>query len=123
MNGRSTDDLPFTAMFGVWGSWIGLALNILCLIAQFYVALFPIGGSPDAEAFFEAYLAAPLVIVFFIGWKLYKKDWKFGVKLRDINIDEGRREMDLDAFHQELAAERAEKATWPWWKRTWDFWF
>lgn len=122
MNGRTTDDLPFAAMFGVIGSWIGLALNIVCLIAQFYVALFPIGGSPNAEAFFEAYLAVPVVILFFVGYKVYYKQWSLGVKLRDINVDEGRREVDISAFRAELDAERAEKATWPLWKRTWDFW-
>lgn len=122
MNGRSTDDLPFTAMFGVIGSWIGLALNILCLIAQFYVALFPIGGSPDAQAFFESYLAAPVVLLFFVGYKLYYKQWTFGVKLSEIDVDEGRRELDLVAFRAELDAERAEKASWPFYKRWWDFW-
>ena len=124
MNGRTTDDLPFAAMFGVIGSWIGLALNILCLIAQFYVALFPIGGTPTlgAEYFFESYLAFPVVILFFVGYKLWYKQWNVGVKLSDINIDEGRREIDLDAFRAEMDAERAEKASWPLWKRTWDFW-
>ena len=120
--GRTTDDLPFAAMFGVWGSWIGLLLNILCLIAQFYVALFPIGGSPDAKAFFESYLAVPVVIAFFVGYKLWYRQWDLGVKISEINIDEGRREIDLDAFRAELDAERAEKATWPWYKRQWDFW-
>lgn len=38
--GHSLDELPYKASFGVWGSYFGLALNILCLIAQFYVALF-----------------------------------------------------------------------------------
>ncbi|CZR53389.1 probable GAP1-General amino acid permease [Phialocephala subalpina] len=122
MNGRTKEDLPFAAMFGVIGSWIGLGLNILCLVAQFYVALFPIGGKPDAQAFFESYLAAPIVILFFVGYKVYYKQWSIGVKLQDINIDEGRRELDLDAFRAELDAERAEKKSWPWWKRTWDFW-
>jgi len=121
-NGRTTDDLPFAAMFGTIGSWIGLGLNILCLVAQFYVALFPIGGSPDAEAFFESYLAGPVVIMFFIGYKLYYRQWTLGVKLSEINIDEGRREVDLDAFRAEMDAERAEKAAWPWWKKIWDFW-
>jgi amino acid transporter len=109
-------------MFGTIGSWIGLALNILCLIAQFYVALFPIGGTPDAQAFFESYLAAPIVILFFVGYKVYYRQWSIGVKINEIDVDEGRREVDFVAFRQELDDERAEKATWPWWKRTWDFW-
>ncbi|KAH6683256.1 amino acid permease/ SLC12A domain-containing protein [Halenospora varia] len=123
MNGRTVDELPFAAMFGTIGSWIGLGLNILCLIAQFYVALFPIGGKPDAKAFFESYLAAPIVILFFVGYKLYYRQWSLGVDLKAINVDEGRREIDLVAFNEEMAAERAEKASWPAWKRYWDFWF
>ncbi|TGO87382.1 hypothetical protein BPOR_0230g00090 [Botrytis porri] len=122
MNGRTKDDLPFAAMFGTIGSWIGLGLVILCLIAQFYVALFPIGGKPEVEAFFEAYLAAPIVIIFFVGYKVFYRQWSFGVKLDQINVDEGRREMDFVAFREELDEERRVKAAWPWWKRQWDFW-
>jgi len=121
--GRTTDDLPFAAMFGVTGSWIGFGLNCLCLIAQFYVALFPIGASPNAGVFFQAYLAAPIVIAFFIGYKIYYRQWSIGVDLNAINVDEGRREVDIAAFRIEMDEERAVKATWPWYKRYWDFWF
>jgi len=125
--GRTTDDLPFAAMFGTIGSWIGLALNILCLIAQFYVALFPIGGTPTlgAEYFFESYLAFPVVILFFVGYKLWYREWRFGINMEELvaTIDEGRREVDIDAFRAEMDEERREKAAWPFWKRTWDFWF
>ncbi|KAK2625861.1 hypothetical protein QTJ16_005173 [Diplocarpon rosae] len=121
--GRTTDDLPFAAMFGVTGSWIGFILNILCLVAQFYVALWPVGGSPDAEAFFKSYLAAPIILLFFFGYKLYYKQWTWGVNLAEIDVDEGRRELDLVVFKAEMDAERAEKATWSWPKRQWDFWF
>jgi amino acid transporter len=110
-------------MFGTTGSWIGLSLNILCLIAQFYVAMWPIGGKPDAEAFFQSYLAAPIVLLFFVGYKLFYRQWSFGVRIADINVDEGRRELDLDSFKAELAAERAEQAQWPKWKQYWNFWF
>jgi amino acid transporter len=50
--GRNTDELPFTAMFGVAGSWIGFGLNVLCLIATFYNALYvssPNANSPKAS--------------------------------------------------------------------------
>ena len=39
-NGRSIEELPYVALFGIWGSWFGLILNVLCLMATFYVALF-----------------------------------------------------------------------------------
>jgi amino acid transporter len=120
--GRTTDDLPFAAMFGVTGSWIGFALNCLCLVAQFYVALFPIGGTPNASVFFQSYLAGPIVLAFFVGYKIYYRQWHIGVDLDAINVDEGRREIDIVAFRIEMDEERAMKASWPWWKRSWEFW-
>ena len=38
--GYTLDQIPYKPGFGVWGSWIGLGLNILCLIATFYSALY-----------------------------------------------------------------------------------
>ena len=37
--GYSLSQLPYQASLGVLGSWVGLILNVLCLIAQFYVAV------------------------------------------------------------------------------------
>jgi len=120
MNGRSTDELPFAAMFGVVGSWLGLGLNILCLIATFYIDLFPIGGSPDAKAFFEGYLGALIVLLFYVGYKVWRKDWKLLVDLSLIDVDEGRREVGLK---DEMDAERAAYKAMPWYKKVYNFWF
>jgi len=119
--GRNTDELPFTAMFGVWGSWFGFVLNVLCLVATLYTSLYPVGG-PDLDpmAFFENYLAAPLVIVFFLGHKLYSRTWSIGVNLSTLDVDEGRRELNLK---DEMDAERAEYAALPFYKKFLRFWF
>lgn len=37
--GHGVEELPYRASFGVWGSYLGVLLNFLCLVAQFYVAL------------------------------------------------------------------------------------
>lgn len=66
------------------------------------------------QSFFEAYLAAPIVIIMFIAFKIIKKT-KFR-RLCDIDIDSGKRELDLPAI---LAEERAEQARWPMWKKIW----
>ncbi|KAG5351379.1 hypothetical protein C0989_006743 [Termitomyces sp. Mn162] len=55
--GHSIEELPFKAMGGVWGSWFGIILLVLVLIAQFYIAIWPVGGMNDdpkkvAENFF-----------------------------------------------------------------------
>jgi amino acid transporter len=110
--GHTLDELTFTAPFGIVGSCLSLLLNILCLVAQFYIAVFPLDASPSAEAFFQAYLAAPIVILFFVVWKI----WKRTPFRRPTTIDlvTGRRSLDTQELIDE---ERAERATWPLWKR------
>jgi amino acid transporter len=123
--GRDLDELPFKAMFGVAGSYVGLGLNIIALIATFYVSLYPVGGPDlDVEAFFIGYLAAPIVLVFFFGHKIYvfatTRSLKWGVNLRTIDVDEGRRELNL---REEMDAERAANRALPFWKKCLKFWF
>ncbi|TVY82640.1 putative amino-acid permease P7G5.06 [Lachnellula suecica] len=95
--GHSTDELPFKAAFGIWGSYICLFINIIALMAQFYTALYPIGGPYlTANLFFQAYLAGPFLIALYLGWKIYSwfvrpEDRPFYVKIRDIDIYSGMR--------------------------------
>lgn len=139
LHGHTVNELPYKAQFGVWGSWFGLILNILCLIAQFYSALFPPGGSPNAEAFFESYLAAPLIILLYIIWKTYS--WfKFPthrplyVSIDKIDIYSGMRDgqwrisgegVSEDQRRQSLAARDYEDANKkddrPFYKKAFDF--
>ncbi|MCJ1411708.1 hypothetical protein MMC19_005800 [Ptychographa xylographoides] len=100
--GHSLKELPFQAQFGVIGSYIGLALNILALIATFYTSLWPPNGSPNAEAFFETYLAAPIVITLWAIWKI-KTRGRGGlfVRARDMDLLTGMRALDLDELPEE----------------------
>ena len=118
-NGHSLDELAFKSQPGLIGSYIGLSLNILILIAQFWTGFAPVGyasmsASELTKSWFEAYISAPIVLTFFIGFKLWKRT-KFK-KISEIDITSGRREIDLAEI---LAEERAEKATWPWYKKAW----
>jgi amino acid transporter len=110
--GHTLDELAFAAPLGIVGSCIGLLLNILCLIAQFYIAIFPIDASPSAEAFFEAYLAAPILILFYVFWKIWKKT-PF-MRPSTIDLVTGRRLLDTQEL---IAEEKAERKAWPAWKR------
>lgn len=57
----------------------------------------PIGSPPNANSFFQSYLAAPITLSLFIFWKVYTRDWGFGVNLQEVDLDLGRRvEEDLD---------------------------
>ncbi|KAF5213253.1 glyceraldehyde-3-phosphate dehydrogenase 1 [Clavispora lusitaniae] len=115
--GRGTDELAFTSQVGVIGSYFGLIFNILVLIAQFWIAVWPVGGKPNANDFFQSYLSAPVVLAFYLGHKIWKKNWKLYIKVEDLDIDTGRRDLDLDLLKQELAEERAHIASLPFYKR------
>ncbi|KAG7193128.1 glyceraldehyde-3-phosphate dehydrogenase 1 [Scheffersomyces spartinae] len=120
--GRSTDEIAFTAQAGVWGSWYGFILNTVVIIAQFWIAVWPLGAAPNAEVFFENYLSFPVILAFYLGHKIWKKNWKLFIRAKDIDIDTGRRELDLDLLRQELVEERAYIASLPFYKRCYKFW-
>jgi amino acid transporter len=127
-HGHTVDEIPFQAVFGVYGSWVGLILIILVLIAQvsllslslgkytnctqFYIAVWPVGGGVnDAYGFFLSYLAAPVVLAFWAGGYLWKRQgW---LKTSQIDVDTGRRPVDWDAIKQY----KAELAAKPFWRR------
>ncbi|KAI9779893.1 MAG: glyceraldehyde-3-phosphate dehydrogenase 1 [Peltula sp. TS41687] len=115
--GHHLDELAFRSQPGVIGSWIGFAINVLILIAQFWVGFAPVGYKKKSatelvQNFFEAYLAFPIVIAFYIGYKA----WYRTPFVRSANMDlkTGIRELNLAEL---LADERAERARWPAWKR------
>lgn len=89
-----------------------MALVLVALIAQFYTAIAKVGGGVnDAEGFFKAYLALPVVLFFWACGYLWKRE---GVKsLSEIDLDTGRRPIDWDEIH----AQRATYRSWPWWRR------
>ncbi|GME33919.1 Amino acid permease [Neofusicoccum parvum] len=117
LQGRSLDQIPWRSALGVYGSYVGLTLVCLSLAATFYSGLFPIGSPPNAESFFQSYLAAPITISLFIFWKVYTRDWGFGVNLREVDLDQGRR------FEEELDPDDSEKAKRTGWRRIVSFIF
>ncbi|KAK4983793.1 histidine permease [Elasticomyces elasticus] len=117
VQGRHLDELAFRSQPGVIGSWIGFIFNCLILVAQFWTGFAPVGWkslTPNevAQNFFEAYLSVPIIMTFYIVFKLWKK-----TPIRrshTIDLVSGVRELNLA---QLLAEERAEQANWPAWKR------
>ena len=67
-------------------------------MGQFYVALYPVGASkPDANIFFQLYLAGPLFIALYLGWKIYSwfvrpADRPLFIRTKDIDIYTGMRD-------------------------------
>ncbi|KAG6002926.1 Amino-acid permease inda1 [Claviceps lovelessii] len=114
LQGHTLDEIPFQAVGGVYGSYLGLFLCVIVLMAQFYAAIVaPPGqsGMATAEDFFSAYLAAPVVLFFWALGYLWKREgW---IRTHQIDVDTGRREVDWE----EINAYRARIAAYPKWRR------
>jgi len=104
--GHSLDELPFRAFGGLIGTWIAITLLVLVLIAQFYIAVWPLGGSASgadaAESFFLSYLAIPVMLMFYIIGVFWKKTRPYTAM--EIDLVTGRK---CFASIEELNAERA----------------
>ncbi|KAL5320826.1 hypothetical protein ACEPPN_011636 [Leptodophora sp. 'Broadleaf-Isolate-01'] len=115
--GHTLDELAFRSQPGIIGSWIGFIFNCLVLVTQFWTGAFPVGyekltGAQQVQHFFLAYLAAPIVIMFYVSYKFWFKTAIMGAK--DMDLTTGRRELNLPEL---IAEEKAERAAWPRWKR------
>lgn len=119
--GHSLDELAFRSQPGVIGSWIGLIFNCLVLVAQFWVGFAPIGYAEKTAQelvynFFSVYLAAPVVLVSYVGYKLVYKT-KF-IRPSEADLATGRRDLDVQHLVEQ---ERAEQKQWPAWKKVYNF--
>ncbi|GAB1207600.1 hypothetical protein APSETT445_006324 [Aspergillus pseudonomiae] len=110
---RSTDEIPWKSSLGTVGSSIGAFLSAISLIAMFYSALYAPGGDPpSAFNFFQQYLAGFIGVFLMIFWKLWNRQWWVLVPLRQIDLDSGRRFMEMEQDTPEEAGDNL-----PWWKR------
>ncbi len=121
LQGHTLDELAFRSPVGVWGSWVGLIFNCLVLVAQFWIAFSPVGWRQmSARAlvinFFQAYLAAPVVAVMYVGYKIWFSTSV--LRTRDMDLFTGKRDMNVKAL---LVEERADRLNWPTWKKVYKF--
>lgn len=114
---------PFTSFGGDWGAYASILINIIILIAQFYIALYPIGSpSLKASTFFEAYLCAPVVLVLYVGHKIYCKNWRLYIKAKDMDLLTGKSHVDVDLMKQEVEEEQRRWELRPFWYKAINIW-
>ena len=123
VQGRSLGEVGYLSQVGVWGSICSFFMMFLILIGQFWVALAPIGeGKLDVQSFFENYLAMPILILFYFGYKIWKKDWRLFIRASDIDLMYQRHIYDEEVLRQEHEAYKEKLRNGPRWKRYWAFW-
>lgn len=120
LKGHSLDELIYRSPVGVGGSWVGFCLLFLILVAQLWVAIDPIltadeiaaGGLTPAQrtsSFFAAYLAAPVVVLFYVYFKLVYKTKRLTPD--KIDLDTGRYRV------RGYTTNKEDMADWPLWKK------
>ncbi|KAI0437803.1 putative amino acid permease [Xylaria telfairii] len=119
--GHKISELAFRSQVGVFGSWLGFIINILILIAQFWIGAWPVGYDKKssvalAKSFFLVYLAAPVVIIFFLGHYLWHRT-SF-IRIEEMDVDTGRRDFNLPIL---ITQESEEKKSWPAWKKLYKY--
>lgn len=97
--GFTGKDLPWASPLGVWGSLFSLILNILVLIATFYISAFPIDeefmdSTDRAKAFFQSYLSVIIMMFSFFAHMLITRS-RF-VRFDEIDLRTGRRDVTED---------------------------
>ncbi|CAH6718782.1 valine amino-acid permease [[Candida] jaroonii] len=111
LKGIPLTELGYVSPTGIWGSYISIIINILMLIAQFWVALFP-GSEPDANSFFQNYLGGVVLLVLYGGHKLWTRNWRWLIPLEEIDVNQDRALFDSEvmALEREEEKERFKKA-------------
>lgn len=112
----ASEELAYVAPIAC--SWYGLVSIMIILILQFWAALFPPGngGKADAVGFLQIYLGLIALIISYVGHKIYIKIrygyplTKLWLKAEEIDVNSGRRQINLDVIKQEMAEEAYEKA-------------
>lgn len=126
--GRSTLELLYKAPTGIIGSIYAMGFLLVVLVLQFWSLLWPIGhdGRALAYSFFQAYLCAPIMLVLFVGHNIYIRRklgrWVLLIPLKEVDLDTGRRQMDMDIIRAEIQQEKDAMALKPFYVRWFKYW-
>lgn len=122
VQGRSLDEVAFVLPLGIWGSISGCVVLSLIVVDEIWVSIWPIGESADVVQFWQNCLSLPLMIVLYLAYNIYAGTLgQWWVPLKEIDLDTGRREIDIEVLKQDIADERA-AASKNIWSRIYRFW-
>lgn len=94
VQGRNVADLPWKSWTFPYAAWWGLIWCIILIIAEFYLAVWPLHYSHDSKKratnFFSTYVSVVAMIVIYIGAKIWFRG-PFWADSSKIDLDAGRR--------------------------------
>ncbi|KAI5292411.1 hypothetical protein KEM52_006378 [Ascosphaera acerosa] len=92
--GRAPAQLPWRTRFWPYGTVGGLALCVLLIGVQFYLAVWPLGKPQSANNFFATFVSVVVLIVMFAAAKLWFRG-KLYKRAEEIDLDTGMAVYDL----------------------------
>lgn len=120
--GKSTDQIAFKSILGVYGGILGCILNILLIAGEIYVSAFPIGEKSTTEGFFQYCLSIPIMICVYVLHRIYRKDWShWYIKRKDIDLYTGCSVENIKIFKEQKLEERSYAVTKPFYYRIYRF--
>ncbi|CCF57699.1 hypothetical protein KAFR_0D00520 [Kazachstania africana CBS 2517] len=123
IQGRSLNELGYKSQVGVWGSIYAATVMFLILIGQFWVALWPLNSNgANITNFFKEYLAMPILLLFYFGYKTWKKDWNLFIRAKDIDLISHRHIYDEDVLKQEKNQYKENLKNGSLWLKIYAFW-
>jgi amino acid transporter len=104
IQGRDVADLPWKSWTFPYAAIWGLFWCILLIIAEFYLSLWPLGGTPSAKTFFANYVSVVAIIVIYIAAKIHYRG-RLWVDARTIDLD-GLRRFYVKATDEESVSDK-----------------
>ncbi|KAF2111641.1 amino acid transporter [Lophiotrema nucula] len=90
LQGREPSELPWKSWTYPYAAWWGLAWCMILIVAEFYLSVWPLHADPDAETFFANYVSVILIIICYLGARVYYRG-AWWVNLSEVDLDQSRR--------------------------------
>lgn len=90
IQGRDPSELPWKSWTFPYAAWWGFSWCIILIIVEFYLAVWPLGDKPSAENFFSTYVSVVLIVLIYLGARLYYRG-PWWIDASTIQLDDMRR--------------------------------
>ncbi|KAK7521221.1 arginine permease [Phyllosticta citriasiana] len=91
LQGRAPDGLPWRSWVFPYAAWWGFVWCVILIVVEFYLAVWPLRKPSSVKTFFANYVSIVLVVVLYLGAKIFYFRGPLLRDLKTVDLDEGRR--------------------------------
>ncbi|KAK4560348.1 hypothetical protein LTR86_005544 [Recurvomyces mirabilis] len=105
--------LPYRTPLQPYATYVVLFIVVLLTLTNGFAVFFPSAWS--ASSFLASYITLPIFMVLYVGHKLWTKNWRFALKIEEVDVMTGKKEMDeLEATDVVPVAKNWLEKAWFW---------